>query len=568
MTLCRIRYWLKSIPNLPTCLQHRLPLWFRTKDLRISVMIVARMHGPLLLCLVNFDLRNNDFVEVNNKGTDQRVTIGAISMVSEGGKEPWLIDSRDAEGNKDWTVFPKERFGAYNQKGTSLHDENKNKGERYLRFHPAANDQHFDEGSYYRVRIHYPGKREHETKVPVVIKASQSSPIIRLTHPYRAKSDASFTIDASGSYTVQHSPLQFHWEQTDGVPVSFEQVGAVLKVRVKSQPVEEAAWIALVRALMRHPDFVFSKPPSTMHASSLNGRRTLQLVRIAQDLLGRPPTNSELAKLYQGAAIPEMVDQYLDSQEFRDFYFHRIRLYLESQGTVSQDEPARLWSYVAFNDLPFSEILTADYTVDAAFKKQARPAYHGRTGVLTTKGFIEGKPGLPHYNYAAQVSMLFLGYVFELPPEIAENREGITALGTTDPNSACYSCHKILTPLALQRGFWSDDGTYRTKDEDGSPLRADDRGWVDEYPFKGVGMEAFALQAVRKERFVRTMINTHFNFYFGRPMRHLSDERVLYKRLWDNVHENQFQIRSLIHAMICSPEYLGDPSQQEVSLIK
>ena len=40
---------------------------------------------------------------------------------------------------------------------------------------------------------------------------------------------------------------------------------------------------------------------------------------------------------------------------------------LESQGTESDDEPARLWSYVAFNDRPFQEILTGEYSVDNDF---------------------------------------------------------------------------------------------------------------------------------------------------------------------------------------------------------
>jgi hypothetical protein len=88
-------------------------------------------------------------------------------------------------------------------------------------------------------------------------------------------------------------------------------------------------------------------------------------------------------------------------------------------------------------------------------------------------------------------------------------------------------------------------------------IDASDRGAVSEYPFAGEGMAAFAGQAVRKERFVRTMINTHVNFYFGRPMRHRFDERVLYKRLWDNVHANEFQIRELIRAIVSSPEYFG-----------
>ena len=93
--------------------------------------------------------------------------------------------------------------------------------------------------------------------------------------------------------------------------------------------------------------------------------------------------------------------------------------------------------------------------------------------------------------------------------------------------------------------------------EDGIAIDASDQNCSEDYPFTGNGLEAFATQAVRKERFIRTLINTHFSFYFGRPMRHREDERHLYKRLWDHVHEQDFQLRSLVHAIVTSPEYLA-----------
>ena len=81
--------------------------------------------------------------------------------------------------------------------------------------------------------------------------------------------------------------------------------------------------------------------------------RAIDVVKIALDLVGRVPTKAELDKLAHGAALDRMIDEYLQSQEFKDFYFNRIRLYLESHGTELQDEPVRLWCYVAFNDRPF-----------------------------------------------------------------------------------------------------------------------------------------------------------------------------------------------------------------------
>ena len=78
--------------------------------------------------------------------------------------------------------------------------------------------------------------------------------------------------------------------------------------------------------------------------------------------------------------------------------------------------------------------------------------------------------------------------------------------------------------------------------------------------FKGQGLESFATQAVKKERFVRTIIDTHFSFYFGRQMRFRADERTLYRRVWDAVHADDFKIRTLIRTLVTSPEYLeGEP---------
>jgi hypothetical protein len=145
-----------------------------------------------------------------------------------------------------------------------------------------------------------------------------------------------------------------------------------------------------------------------------------------------------------------------------------------------------------------------------------------------------------------------------------ETREGITAAATTDPNSLCYSCHKILTPLAYQRTAWTDDGEFRTV-EDGQAVDDSDRGVVASYPFRGKGMEAFAVQAVRKERFIRTILQTHFLFYFGREMRYDEDERDLYRRLWDVTQKSDFSIKALIRALMTSPEYLEGGERRRIT---
>jgi hypothetical protein len=503
-------------------------------------------------------------VEFRNEGTRKRVVADSVRFQPAPGSpseaKEFLLDDPLAEGG--WPQFKIPDFRPYNLVGkTALTDENQRKGEMRLLYRPARSTDWRAEALYH-VFVGFPGQVDNETQVPIVVKARESTPIVQLSAPLRAAVGATVTLDGSASYNVQRTPLRYTWIQNGGPRVQIaDRHAPKLSFTVTPITPQQAAWEGLCRALMSHPDFLFTRPRALTVQSGAKltpaDRRRLQLVKVAQDLVGRPPTAAEVARLDGGTPLVKLVDSYLSSQEFRDFYFHRIRLVLESHGTEQDDEPVRLWCYIAFNNRPFKEILTADYTVDAALKQQPRPPYHGRTGLLTMKGFIQGKPGLPHFNYAAMVTEKFLGYVYEVPPSIVAMREGITAVATTSPTSACYSCHKILTPLAYQRLAWNDDGSRREKTEAGQPVDDTDRGLVANYPYRGKGMEAFALQAVNKERFLRTIFQTHFVMLFGREMRYQAEERALYRRLWDNAHRDNFRLLGLLKTLVTSPEYLN-----------
>ena len=515
-----------------------------TVDTRSSVKFESR-----------FQFADGDYVEINNRGTHAKVAVGPLGFLGEKGVA-FEIDTKEAEGFDEWAPFKAISFNAYNQKGTRVEDKNERKGELFLRYRPELKRaMGWQESEFYRLQVYYPGKRDHEQDTPVWVKASSSTPILKLRYPPNVGRGDRVRLDASESFTTQGSDLEMEWRQVSGVPVVLEGQGSIVEFKVPDADPYYEFWVALAQSLVRHPEFLFTRSSAMDWVSDERQRKQLQLSRLALDLVGRAPTSAELNRSLANWNWDRIVDEYLASDEFKKFYQHRIRLYLESQGTAEQDEPVLLWCYVAFNDLPFQQILTGDYTVDPEMQRQSRPSYHGKTGLLTSAGFIAGKPGLPHYNYAAQVSMLFLGYRYEVPADIVEQREGVTALGTTDPNSACYGCHKILTPLALQRNYWTDDGRFRLHDEYGLPIDASDQGLVDEYPFKGEGLEAFALQAVRKERFIRTMIDTHFDFFFGRSMRYRTDERALYRSLWESVHRDGFTIRGLVRALVTSELY-------------
>ncbi|WP_224361187.1 carbohydrate-binding domain-containing protein [Hyalangium versicolor] len=315
------------------------------------------------------------------------------------------------------------------------------------------------------------------------------------------------------------------------------------------------AWSGVCEGLMRAPDFLFTLPPSYEVRTGVDRDRLL-LVKLAQDLVGRPPNATELAAFEGGSKTWEqMVDGYLASTEFRSYYFHKMRIRTESEGTADTDEPARLWTYLATTGTPMQELLTGDYSVSADYAKVSRPAEHGHTGVLTMKGFIKNKPGLPHYNYAARVMTDFMGSIFEIPSEVFDMRGAATAASTVDPTSICFSCHQTLTPLSHQRLRWNDDGTYRTTDDQGRTLDDSDRGLVGTYAFKGQGMPAFAQQAVKKEAFIRRTVNAQYMIYFGREMRHTQDERVMYKKLWDVAHESDGNLKAVLKTIALSNEY-------------
>lgn len=313
------------------------------------------------------------------------------------------------------------------------------------------------------------------------------------------------------------------------------------------------AWSGVCEALVRHPDFLFTVPPSFAAVTGA-ARERLIAVGLSQHLLGRPPTDAELNVL-STQGYPAFVDAALASPDFEKYYFTRVQLRIESQGTAESDEPARLWTHVVVNRLPFARILDADFTVDVNGAKQTRPAEHGKTGVLTMKGYVGSKPGLPHYNYPARVLSGFMGTVFEVPPEVFDQRGTATATSTVDPTSVCYSCHQLLTPLAHQRLKWADDGTYRTMDEQNQPIDDSDRSLVPTYPYKGNGIEAFSTRAVKKEAFVRRMIAMQFRLLMGRELRFRDDERELYRQLWDVATTSQGDLKAVLRHVALSPTF-------------
>ncbi len=319
------------------------------------------------------------------------------------------------------------------------------------------------------------------------------------------------------------------------------------------------AWSGLCEALVRTPDFMFTLPPSYATATGTD-KDVLVLVRLAADLANRGPTQAEVDAITSGSTtIDNQIDTFLASPDFQATMLHRFRLRTQSDGTPDGDEPARLWTYLMTTGKSYEDLFTGEYDVGTDFTTQPRADYYGKTGVLTMKGYLEGKQGLPHYNYSARVLTDFMGYVFQVPTAVVQMRLGATPSGTVDPNSICFSCHQLLTPLAYQRRRWQDDGSYVAADASGNPIDQTDDNLVAGYEYAGDGMEAFATQAVKKEKFIHHTIDAEYDMIFKRLMRADDDERVVYKQLWDAL-TGTGDLRESLKIILKSPNYRGESS--------
>jgi hypothetical protein len=504
----------------------------------------------------------DDYVEVSNRGVDSasRVIVAdAVKFVPLAGGQEIVVDNASAdafEASEGWATdkLVQNLPGRGKMYGEDiLHYPPANSGEpikdqevdpakrAWARYRPVQ-DGEFRPG-WYSVHVWTPGGHTHADWVPFDVHGSSFAPVASIEAPPAFNVGETAFLNGTGTYHPGGKPLSFQWSH-DASDLGLRIEGAATsapRFTVPSLNSPRPGWAGLIEALLQRPEFVM--PPDRRDAPL--GRA---LVRVALDLVGRIPTTDEYRRFLKDGQIEPLIDTYLSSDDFREFFFHRARGVFRSRGTPETDEPARLWTYLATNDLSYRELFTADYSVGLDWERVDRRPVHGPTGFLTMKGYMEGKPGLPKFTYPAQVLTFALGVQFEVSDAVEDARDKVVS--TTDPSSICYSCHKLLTPLAHQRERWDDHGHYRTVDDGHQPIDDSDRGIVPDYPFKGEGLSAFASQVVRKERFVRAFVNHHYDMLFHRPLRVYRDQRDEYKDLYDFAVASDLRIRPLLKRMV------------------
>lgn len=328
-----------------------------------------------------------------------------------------------------------------------------------------------------------------------------------------------------------------------------------------------------------------------------------QLIRLSVDLRGVHPSEAELAAIEANPALyDDYVDAFLDDHRFagRVADLFNARFLTRTGATyglsapgfdmadivaAANEEQLKLVERIVEQELPYSEIVTADYTManpvlalalDLDYPDGARgweKAHYtdGRehAGVLsmtTTWLRYTSMGGNANRSRANAVSKMLLCDDYLSRP-IVLNRAAVDQL-TVDPetaintNASCQSCHSTLDPLAAHffgffvyddESMFEDPTVYRPEREEGWRRYADKSPGYYGVPTSGLS-ELGALIA-EDQRFVDCAVQTVFE---GLTQRTVVDED--WAELAD--HQAVFEdsgllIKPLVRSIVTSPEYLA-----------
>ncbi|NCG22113.1 MAG: hypothetical protein GWP91_24115, partial [Rhodobacterales bacterium] len=327
------------------------------------------------------------------------------------------------------------------------------------------------------------------------------------------------------------------------------------------------------------------------------------LIRLSVDLRGVHPTEAEL-KAYENnpAAWESYVDNWLNDPRFvdrtlevfngrflmrtGDTYFHLEDRGLQEvpedvMGTIISEEPLALLRHIIENDLPYSEIVTAEYTMANPLLAQMWDIDIPGNGGWEKGTYMDGRPhagmltmtttwqrypsmgGNANRHRANAISKMFMCDDYLSRP-IVLNRAAVDQL-TVDPenaiatNDGCQSCHSTLDPLAANLfGFFNYDDNmgieqivYRQENEQAwSGYAGRSPGY---YGRPVSNLTELAQEIADDPRFEACAVRTAFEGYTQRT---LGTEDWSEARLYNDafVESNQ-SIRELIRTIVLQPAY-------------
>ena len=320
--------------------------------------------------------------------------------------------------------------------------------------------------------------------------------------------------------------------------------------------------------------------------------------RMCLDLRGTLPSTAELDAVEADAgALPTIRDRYLADAALEE---RLVSVFGETWHTLVDDvtlqageagfdpadeyryvrsvgeEPLRLLAHVGVRDVPFSEIVTADYTManevlgalwpldypadatgwQVAHYTDDRPA----AGVLSTNGLwwrYTTNTSNANRGRAAAIARLLLCFdylarpvSFEATDQILDDA-GTAAATREDPN--CVTCHASLDPLASTLfGFWwfeehhLDEMAYyhASREPLGESTLGVEPGW---FGTPIGGLADVGEQIAADERFPRCMAQTVAGSLWHRPVEVADFDRI--SRLTTTFTDGDLRLKALLTAI-------------------
>jgi len=378
------------------------------------------------------------------------------------------------------------------------------------------------------------------------------------------------------------------------------------------QPTAPPGGDATTTATTPAPDFadVFQPAPDPAAAPMLDARALL--VRLSLDLRGVRPTPAELARVEQrtgeaaAAELDALVDEFLADARFadrvRDMFAVVLRTRVEdfpvgaaAFGLDEADqaelfaaigeEPLHVIARVAAEDRPWTELVTADWTManglladvfplarEAGPEDAWRPARYddGRpsAGLLSTNGLwwrylSDGvNYGRGRANALARIFLCadFLDRPVDFPRDIdLTDEEGIRE--AVRENTGCVGCHAGLDPLASYlAGFQYTDKTasemvvyHPEREREWTGMTELAPGF---YGAPGYSLADLGRQLAADPRFVQCAVETTFELLLRRPV-DFADAREVDAL---TLHREAFlagglRLKALVRSIVKDPRY-------------
>lgn len=372
---------------------------------------------------------------------------------------------------------------------------------------------------------------------------------------------------------------------------------------------------------------------------------TLRKVKI--QLLGELPTPEELEKvatLGEGA-LDELLaeymaqdafygtltrwnndkfltDKYLGGNEATDLLdenrYPDRRWYDQTDGETEAGQLARRWSnrsvarealelinYVVRNDRPYTEILTADYTLVNPFSakvygatvqfddaldptefREARIDGIPHAGILTSPMFLNRYPTTPTNRNRHRARMVYRFFMATDILQKADRPVDPTTIRDHNPtmnNEQCTICHASIDPMAGAFQNWDDQGRYRVPET----------GWFDDMRPPGFGesdvppddwessLAWLAQEIASDERFALSAVHDMYTGLVGRPpvtnptdqadpqfdakLAYYNLEQDFLRRATDAFIASGYNLKTVVPTIVKSPFYRADTANEALT---